>query len=65
MTEPSQKNSPAELADEQLAEVSGGRMVKIIAQPMAFKRCAADPTHIYAEVLDACPICGSKEFTRA
>ena len=51
------------LTDEQLAEVSGGETVKIIIQPIGFKRCAADPSHVYVEIHDACPICGSKEFT--
>ena len=61
----SKENKPAELAEDQLSEVSGGEMVKIIVQPMAFKRCVANPDHVYVELHDACPICGCKEFTRA
>lgn len=53
------------LTDEQLSEVSGGGMEKILVHSMGFKRCAADPAHVYAAILDACPECGSKEFTRA
>ena len=53
------------LTDAQLSEVAGGETDIILVHPMAFKRCAADPTHVYVEVLDACPVCGSKEFTRA
>ena len=61
----SKKNMPAELTEDQLSEVSGGEMVKIIVQPMAFKRCVANPDHVYVELHDACPICGCKEYTRA
>ena len=64
MTDP-KKNKPAELAEDQLSEVSGGEMETIIVQPMGFKRCAANPEHVYADVLDACPVCGCKEFTHA
>ncbi len=64
MTDP-KENKPAELAEDQLSEVSGGEMVKIIVQPMAFKRCVANPDHVYVELHDACPICGCKEYTRA
>ncbi len=64
MTDP-KNNKPAELKDDQLSEVSGGETVNILVQPMAFKRCAANPDHVYVEIHDACPICGSKEFTRA
>ena len=63
MTDP-KKNTPAELTEDQLTEVSGG-MVKLLLQPVGFKRCAADPEHVYAEIHDACPICGCKEFIRA
>lgn len=77
MTDP-KKNMPAELAEDQLSGVSGGHMNKIefiqpvlepgkqpivTVQPMAFKYCAADPTHVYPVILDACPVCGCKEFT--
>ena len=65
MTNP-EKNKPAELAEEQLSEVSGGeRNGDVLVQPMGFKYCAANPTHVYVEVHDACPICGCKEYTRA
>lgn len=37
--------------------------VQPIVQPMGFKYCAADPTHVYVHIHDACPICGCKEFT--
>jgi len=53
------------LTDNQLSGVTGGEMRAFVLQPMGFKRCAADPTHVYVEIHDACPICGSKEFTRA
>ena len=61
------KNSkPTELPDDQLTSVAGGRLNgDVINQPMGFKYCAADPTHVYVEIHDACPICGCKEFTRA
>ena len=77
MTDP-KKNKPAELTEEQEAEVTGGQTVQSIVQPivvqplvqppvtvqpMGFKYCAADPTHVYVEIHDACPICGCKEFT--
>ena len=57
------KNKPAELAEDQLSMVSGGRMEQPILQPMGFKYCAADPSHVYVEIHDACPICGCREFT--
>ena len=59
-----EKEENKHLTDEQLAEVSGGESV-VVAHPTGFKRCAADPTHVYVEIHDACPICGSREFTRA
>jgi len=63
MTDP-KKNKPAELTEDQLAEVSGGETAPIIVvHPMRFKCCAADPMHVYVEIHDACPICGCKEFT--
>jgi len=52
-----------ELNEEQLEEVSGGKTVQVIVQPMGFKRCAANPEHVYVEIHDACPVCGCKEFT--
>ena len=52
-----------ELAEQQLSEVTGGDMPLIITQPIPFKRCAADPTHVYVALHDACPVCGTKEFT--
>lgn len=52
-----------ELNDDQLEAVSGGAGEVVIVQPMGFKYCAADRTHVYPEVLDACPVCGTKEFT--
>ena len=62
MTEP-KKSKPAELTEDQLSEVSGGETVPpIVVQPMRFKCCAADPTHVYVDIHDACPICGCKEF---
>lgn len=64
MTDP-KKNKPAELAEDHLSGVTGGEMVQPILQPMGFKYCAADPTHVYVELHDACPICGCKEFTRS
>ena len=65
MTDP-KKNKPAELAEDQLSGVTGGnRNGDVITQPMAFKRCAANPEHVYVAIHDACPICGCKEFTRA
>jgi len=65
MTDP-KKNKPAELVEDQLAGVTGGnRNGDVITQPMAFKRCAANPEHVYVAIHDACPICGCKEFTRA
>ena len=79
MTDP-KKNKPAELTEDQLTGVTGGQTVQpivqpivvqplvqppVIVQPMGFKYCAADPTHVYVEIHDACPICGCKEFTRA
>ena len=65
MTDP-KKNKPAELKEDQLTDVTGGdRNGDVIAQPMGFKYCAADRTHVYVEIHEACPICGCKEFTRA
>ena len=65
MTDPKKKN-PAELAEDQLSGVSGGeKNGDILVQPMAFKRCAANPDHVYPDIHAACPICGCKEFTRA
>ncbi len=65
MTDP-KKNKPAELTEDQLEEVSGGELNgDVLVQPMAFKRCAANPEHVYVAIHDACPICGCKEFTRA
>ena len=65
MTDP-KKNKPAELTEDQLEEVSGGKLNgDVLVQPMAFKRCAANPEHVYVAIHDACPICGCKEFTRA
>ena len=65
MTGP-KKNKPAELSDEQLTGVTGGdRNGDVIVQPMAFKRCAANPDHVYPDIHAACPICGCKESTRA
>ena len=65
MTDP-RKYNPAELTEDQLSEVSGGeKNGDVIVQPMAFKRCAANPEHVYPDIHDACPICGCKEFTRA
>ena len=53
------------LSDEQLSGVTGGELNgDVIVQPMAFKRCAANPDHVYVDIHDACPICGCKEFTR-
>ena len=51
------------LDDDQLTEVTGGETVVI--QSVGCKRCAADPSHLYVELLDACPVCGSREFTYA
>jgi len=62
MSDPKQ-DKPAELTEDQLSEVSGGETVQPILQPMGFKYCAADPTHVYVHIHDACPICGCKEFT--
>ena len=65
MTDP-KKNKPAELTEDQLTGVTGGEMNgDVIVQPMAFKRCAVNPEHVYVAIHDACPICGCKEFTRA
>jgi len=65
MTDP-KKNKPAELVEDRLAGVTGGnRNGDVLIQPMAFKRCAANPEHVYVAIHDACPICGCKEFTRA
>ena len=59
------KNKPAELIEEQLSGVTGGdRNGDVIVQPMAFKRCAANPEHVYADIREACPVCGCKAFTR-
>lgn len=51
------------LSDEQLSEVWGGADPVVIVQPMPHKFCAANPTHVYIFTLDACPVCGCKEFT--
>ena len=68
MTDP-KKNMPAELAEDQLEEVTGGEsaqpVVQPIVHPMAFKRCVDNPDHVYVELHDACPICGCREYTRA
>lgn len=57
----STENTP--LSDDQLADVSGGETVIILTHPINAKRCAADPSHVYPAYADACPKCGSKEFT--
>jgi len=58
------ENKP--LTDEQLTNVSGGNMNDdMVLEPVGFKRCADDPTHIYLETLKACPVCGCRAFTRA
>lgn len=54
-----------ELTEDQLTEVSGGETVNILVHPMAFKRCTANPDHVYVEIHEACPICGCKDYTRA
>ena len=64
MTDP-KENKPAELTEDQLSEVSGGQMEQLMVHLMAFKRCVANPDHVYPESHGACPICGCKEFTRA
>ena len=62
----SKKNKPAELTEDQLTGVTGGEMNgDVIVQPMAFKRCAANPEHVYVGIHDACPVCGCREFTLA
>lgn len=62
MTDP-KKNKPAELAEDQLSEVSGGEEPIILVHPMRMKCCAVDPNHVYCDFFDACPECGSTEFT--
>ena len=52
-----------ELEEDQLSEAAGGETVVI--QPVGYKRCAADPSHLYVELLDACPVCGCRAFTFA
>ena len=65
MTDP-KKNKPAELEEDQLAGATGGdRNGNVITQPMIFKRCAANPEHVYVGIHDACPACGCREFTFA
>jgi len=65
MTDPN-KNKSAELAEELLSGVNGGAMNgDVITQPMAFKRCVANPDHVYPDIHDVCPMCGCGEFTRA
>ena len=62
----SKKKIPEEsnaLSDDQLAEVVGGMMGTFNVIAIGFKCCVADPSHVYADVLDACPICGCKEYT--
>lgn len=51
------------LTDDQLAEVVGGMMDTLNVSIIHSKRCADDPSHVYADVLDACPICGCKKYT--
>ena len=53
------------LSDDQLAEVVGGMMGTLNAHLMRFKYCAADPSHVYPAVLDACPECGCREYTHS
>ena len=60
------KNKPAELTEDQLTGVTGGdRNGDVITQPMLFKRCAANPEHLYVGIHDAYPVCGCREFTCA
>lgn len=56
------RNKPAELTEDQLTGVTGGETVTPLVQPMYFKYCAADQTHVYPGIFDACPTCGCKEF---
>lgn len=53
------------LTDDQLVEVVGGTKSTFTVIATGFKCCVADPSHVYADVLDACPICGCKEYTSA
>ena len=54
------------LAEDQLSGVTGGGMNgDVIVQPMGFRRCTANPEHVFVDIHDACPICGCREFTRA
>lgn len=53
----------AELTDDALEQAAGGKTVIILNQPMEFKICAANSSHVYPIILDACPECGAKEYT--
>lgn len=52
------------LTDDELTEVTGGEKEQVVVQTIGFKRCAADPSHVYVEIHDACPVCGCREFIR-
>ena len=51
------------LSDDQLVEVVGGMMGTFTVIAAGSKCCVNDPSHVYADVLDACPICGCKKYT--
>lgn len=53
----------AELTDDALEQAAGGETVIILNQPMEFKICAANSAHVYPIIFDACPECGTKEYT--
>ena len=66
MTENKKISENKPLTDKQLSGVTGGeKNGDVMTQPMEFKRCAANPDHMYVHIHDACPVCGCKEFTSA
>ena len=52
------------LTDDQLEEVSGGEDLSLSAMPIIYLKCAVDSRHIWPYGVDACPVCGSREFDR-
>ena len=56
------QNQNGELTDEQLDHVTGGEMLTAHL-PFRFIKCAVNPQHRWPFGCEACPECGSTEFT--
>lgn len=72
MNEEKNKNIPSEmenqnieLTEDQLDEVNGGASRLTIRIAAGYRKCAANPAHVYVarNPNDVCPFCGAKEYT--